>query len=168
MRARELLLDTLSTCGVGLLLDTMSSLTLPRSFTSLGVTVSIRATAEETGGAYSLIETHAPPGFPGAPMHYHAHMTESFYVLEGELAVTVDGASRTVRPGEVAFVAAGARHAFRNASEGYVRFLTIATPGGHDKFFFELAEWMEREPEWPPKDRAKLVEFGLRHDTFYV
>src|SRR5262249_29791108 len=54
----------------------------------LGVTHLYKATAEETGGAFSLWEAIVPPG-TGAPPHRHDHEDESFYVLSGELVVEV-------------------------------------------------------------------------------
>jgi mannose-6-phosphate isomerase-like protein (cupin superfamily) len=137
------------------------------TFSALGVTTVIRATAEETGGAFSLIEMTIPAGFPGAPPHRHGKMSESFYVLEGTLTVTRATAEVDITAGNFVYIAPGTRHAFRNTSSNDVRFLLMATPGGHEQFFRELYAWMSVEPQWPPHDRQKLVEFGLKHDTVY-
>jgi quercetin dioxygenase-like cupin family protein len=160
-------------------LDTMSSITggemqataneTPwRETTLMGVTIRIKADAQETNGAFSLIEMVAPPFFPGAPAHYHREMSESFFVIEGSLEVTLDGKVRSLGAGEFAIAQKGTMHAFRNATDQPVHFLFWAIPGGHDRFFVELVEWMRREPEWPPRDAQKLAAFGLRHDTYYA
>ena len=39
---------------------------------------------------------------------------------------------------------------------------------GHDRYYFELVDWMYLEPVWPPHDREALIAFGRRHDTIYV
>ena len=41
--------------------------------------MSVKATADETGGAFSLLEADEPAGF-GPPMHIHRDAAEAFYV----------------------------------------------------------------------------------------
>ena len=48
---------------------------------------SLKATAEQTGGRFSLIEEVAPRG-EGTPLHVHREDDETFYVLEGSLRST--------------------------------------------------------------------------------
>jgi quercetin dioxygenase-like cupin family protein len=50
---------------------------------------SLKATAEQTGGRFSLIEEVAPRG-EGTPLHVHREDDETFYVLEGELTFYLD------------------------------------------------------------------------------
>ena len=50
----------------------------------------MKATAETTGGAFSMSESVAPPGVRGR-RRAHGHTTDTFYVLEGTLRVTVGG-----------------------------------------------------------------------------
>jgi quercetin dioxygenase-like cupin family protein len=69
------------------------------------------------------------PHTDGAGPHLHRAHVDSFYVLEGELEVTLDGDTRQLRPGELATVPPKTVHAFRNASGGRVRFLNLHTPG---------------------------------------
>jgi len=48
----------------------------------MGATMSYKATADDTGGAYSLaIETTPPHG--GLPLHVHHREDEAMYILEG-------------------------------------------------------------------------------------
>lgn len=49
----------------------------------------MKATAGTTGGAFSMSEATFPAGMAGPPPHAHAHTTDTFYVLEGTLRVTV-------------------------------------------------------------------------------
>ena len=42
----------------------------------------VKATAAETAGAFTLIETVNPPD-AGPPLHLHRDVDEVFYVLEG-------------------------------------------------------------------------------------
>jgi mannose-6-phosphate isomerase-like protein (cupin superfamily) len=149
-------------------MSTPALATPTRTLQSFGSLIHIHATADDSAGGFSMIEMVLPPKFPGAPTHYHKRMTETFYVLQGALDATIDNGNRMIYPGECAVIKPGMRHSFRNSSSQTLRFLLIATPGGHDRFFSELIEWMDREPQWPPRDKKALIEFGLRHDTYYL
>ncbi|HYW26367.1 MAG TPA: cupin domain-containing protein [Terriglobales bacterium] len=51
---------------------------------------------------------------PGAQVHPHRHENEEVWnVVEGELEMTVDGATTVLRPGEAAVVPADVEHAAR-------------------------------------------------------
>jgi hypothetical protein len=49
----------------------------------LGTLVVMKATGEQTGGAFGLIDNLMPGGF-ASPYHMHGNEDESFYVGEGE------------------------------------------------------------------------------------
>ena len=53
-------------------------------------TMVVKATADDTGSAFSLLEATEPPGF-GPPVHIHHDAAEAFYVLEGEYIVFLEG-----------------------------------------------------------------------------
>jgi mannose-6-phosphate isomerase-like protein (cupin superfamily) len=95
----------------------------------LGVTHIYKATATETGGAFSLWEAVVPPG-AGAPPHAHSRKDESFYVLSGELLVELEGetAPRRVGPGAFFFGARGRCHGFRNVGDEPARLPILSTP----------------------------------------
>jgi quercetin dioxygenase-like cupin family protein len=93
-------------------------------------------------------------------------MTESFYILEGRIEVLRDREGIHARRGDFILIPPGTIHAYRNTTDQQARFLVLAP--GHDRFFFELVDWMHREPVWPPTDRQALIAFGRRHDTIYV
>jgi quercetin dioxygenase-like cupin family protein len=55
----------------------------------------------------------------GASIHEHSHPQEEVYeVIEGELEVTIDGASQIARPGVVAIVPGNARHSVKALTDG--------------------------------------------------
>ena len=70
-----------------------------------------KASTVETAGAYSLTE-HLVTAASNPPMHVQKDEDEAFYVLEGEIRFTVDGACVVATPGTFAFVARGAAHTF--------------------------------------------------------
>jgi len=51
-----------------------------------GTLATFKATAEQTGGRFSLVEQVAPRGM-ATPLHVHWEDDESFYVMEGEITV---------------------------------------------------------------------------------
>jgi quercetin dioxygenase-like cupin family protein len=72
-------------------------------------------------------------GYEGPDPHTHADHTDSFYVVEGELELTLG--DETFRAGPGAFVAAppGVLHGFKvPAGSSRVRFLNIHAPGGFE------------------------------------
>lgn len=70
--------------------------------------------------------------FDGPSPHRHDDHTDSFYVLEGELELYVEG--EWIRGGPGTFVAAppGVEHGFTKRDEGTVRFLNVHAPGGFE------------------------------------
>ena len=54
----------------------------------LGTLVIMKATGEQTGGAFGLIDNLMPGGF-ASPYHMHRNEDESFYVVEGEMTFYV-------------------------------------------------------------------------------
>ncbi len=57
----------------------------------------------------------------GASIREHYHPQEEIYeVVEGELEITVDGVSETVRRGVVAIIPSSARHSVRALTDGQV------------------------------------------------
>jgi len=50
--------------------------------------MSVKATAEDTGQAFTLLEADEPPGF-GPPMHIHHDAAEAFYVVAGDYIILV-------------------------------------------------------------------------------
>lgn len=100
--------------------------------------LTFKATTEQTGGAFSLFEMHAPKGKASA-LHVHLNEDETFYVLEGELLIQVDGENHTAGPGSVAFLPRDIPHAFVVTSDT-ARFLVLMNPGDGEGFFREAAD----------------------------
>jgi quercetin dioxygenase-like cupin family protein/ketosteroid isomerase-like protein len=66
--------------------------------------------------------------FDGPGLHRHDAEVDSFYVLEGELELTVEDSIRPAVPGTLAAVPRGVRHAFAHRVSGGVRFLNVHAP----------------------------------------
>lgn len=61
-----------------------------RSIDLGGFRMSVKATDDQTNGAFTLPEAQEPAGF-GPPLHIHRDAAEAFYVLEGEYIICLDG-----------------------------------------------------------------------------
>jgi quercetin dioxygenase-like cupin family protein len=103
-------------------------------------TAVMKATAETTGGAFSMSEGTFPAGMAGPPPHAHNHTTDTFYVLEGTLHLTVDGREIDAPAASYILVPPGVVHTFANTSDEPVRFLNINAPGGWENYLRGLAE----------------------------
>jgi quercetin dioxygenase-like cupin family protein len=115
----------------------------------VGDTYTILVTGEETGGKYTLIDMHVPPG-GGPPPHRH-DFEEMFSVLEGEVEVTFRDEHLVARTGETINVPANAPHAFHNAAARPARILCMCTPPGQEVFFAKVGVPVATRAEAPPK-----------------
>ena len=53
-----------------------------------GFSMVVKASGDETQGAFSLLQADEPPGF-GPPMHIHHNAAEAFFVVSGEYRIFV-------------------------------------------------------------------------------
>ncbi len=99
----------------------------------------VLASAADTSGAFSLLQTqHEPPDF-GPPMHIHHDAAETFYVLEGEYQMYLEDRQELCPPGTLVHVPRGVAHTFKVVSEGPGKKLNLFTPAAMQGFFEELA-----------------------------
>jgi quercetin dioxygenase-like cupin family protein len=68
--------------------------------------------------------------FDGPDLHHHDHQVDSFYVLEGELEVTVEDTVHPASPGTLASIPRGVRHTFAHRRAGRSRVLNVHAPDG--------------------------------------
>src|SRR5688572_29240535 len=99
-----------------------------RALWFLGGLVVWKAVGSDTGGRYELVEQVGPEGY-AAPLHTHARETEGFYVVEGELTMTIGEVTFRAAPGAFGYVPSGVAHSFRVESPT-AKFLTFITPPG--------------------------------------
>ena len=122
-----------------------------------GDTVVIRATAADTGGAYTMIEAIASPG-NGPPPHLHKNEDETLYVLDGDFEIlNGDKGLLKAKRGAVAFVPKGTVHRFRCTGDRTGRLLLVYTPGGIEGFFRESGRPATGDGPAPPLDSEEIV-----------
>jgi quercetin dioxygenase-like cupin family protein len=75
-----------------------------------------------------------PPGKPNEKpqYHYHAHRESLIQILSGDVTEMVEGKAVRLKPGDVIYIAPGAKHAMLNNSTTeevkYMEFFTPITP----------------------------------------
>jgi quercetin dioxygenase-like cupin family protein len=131
----------------------------------LGFLVTVKASAETTGGRVAVIE-HLAPGGAGSPLHVHRREDEWFYILEGELTFWVGGTVIDAPAGSVVYGPRDVPHTFTVASP-QARFLLVAEPAGFETFVRTLAEPAASRtlppPAEAPPDFDRLAAIAAEH-----
>jgi mannose-6-phosphate isomerase-like protein (cupin superfamily) len=104
----------------------------------VGDTYTILVSGRDTGGRYTLIDMHVPPG-GGPPPHRH-DFEELFSVLEGEIEATFRGEKLRLGAGETINIPANAPHSFTNPGPVAARLLCMCTPAGQEEFFLKVGQ----------------------------
>jgi mannose-6-phosphate isomerase-like protein (cupin superfamily) len=128
------------------------------SFTMLGTTMRLIATAAGTEGRFTVFEQVTLAGW-GPPRHIHSREDEVVYILEGTYEISLGEERRTASAGACAILPRGVAHGFRNVGSTPGRLLCVIVPGGLEEYFLAVARCS------PPPGPAQLVElarpFGL-------
>src|SRR5688572_21124012 len=104
------------------------------------------ATGATTAGEFGLYRWEMAAGAGGPGAHFHRSISESFYILGGQVRLFdgsqwVDG-----NEGDFLFVPKGGIHAFRNDSGAPASMLILFTPGAPREEYFEtLADAARRD-----------------------
>ena len=109
-----------------------------RTVSLVGDVYRFLATGEDTNSKYTLIEALVSPG-GGPPPHVHSREEEGFYILEGEIAFTIDGKRVVATPGMFANMPVGTPHSFKNETNRPAKMLATVAPAGLEKMFMEIA-----------------------------
>ncbi len=106
---------------------------------AMGVLVTVKVNAEDSGGAYSVFEDMIPPGAGPVP-HTHTKEDETIYVLEGELRAWLGGKQYDMKTGDFVHMPRGVQHYFKNVSDEPTRLLLSYTPGGFEQWFLDVGK----------------------------
>ena len=103
---------------------------------SLGALVSIKATSEQTGGAFNLFEVSCPPDY-ATPLLIHYSEDVAVYLLEGAITFFWGNEKREAVPGSFFYQPRGTPHGFRVGCVAPARVLYMTVPAGFDRFVVE-------------------------------
>ncbi len=126
------------------------------------------AAAAETGGDYIALEALVPPD-GGPPLHIHHDQVETFYILEGEMEITVGGQTHQAKAGDFVHVSRGTPHRFFNRSRATTKMVFTFVPAGDIEEFFResFKETTDRHAPTEPLTDAfiqRMLESADRHD----
>ena len=122
-----------------------------------GDTYRMLVDGRHTGGLFTMIGIRVLPG-GGPPPHIHRREDETFYVIEGELQLWVDGKTIDAPAGTCVFAPRGIPHRFTNASSQPTRFLVIASPSGFEDFLLSFATPIASMESTPTPVTSELIQ----------
>jgi quercetin dioxygenase-like cupin family protein len=108
-----------------------------RTIAVVGDVYRFLATGKETNGKYAMWEAIVPPG-GGPPPHVHSREEEGFYILEGEVTLSVGSERIVATPGMFVNLPVGSLHSFKNETDRPARMLISVAPAGLEQMFFEV------------------------------
>lgn len=103
----------------------------------LGSLATIKASSEQTGGQFALIEIEENE--TETPLHVHHREDEAFWVIAGDIQFEVGGKTIEAGPGSYLFGPRGVPHRYR-VRKGPARMLFLLTPGGFENLLRATSE----------------------------
>jgi quercetin dioxygenase-like cupin family protein len=100
--------------------------------TAPGRTYNWLLTSEQSGGSIAIHRMTLEPGFVAAD-HHHPAEEEFFFVLEGELEITIGNTTRIAGPGTFGYAPPHSTHAFKTHGDKPCKVLHWNSPGGHER-----------------------------------
>lgn len=131
--------------------------------------MTLKATADTTGGAYGLLESWIPAG-SSPPLHVHHREDEAFFVIEGHVWFRCGEHDLHAGPGSYVFLPRDVPHTFVVEGDETAHLLTMLSPGGGERFFIDGG----RTPEGPglpppgPVDIESLKRVSARYGSEIV
>jgi len=144
---------------------------LDRSVWYSGWLMTFLATAEDTQGQFALIEAVGRKGNV-PPRHIHHREEETFYVLEGEMTVSVGDRTMKATPGTMVCLPRDVAHSFAIESD-QLRMLILLTPAGLDGWFKEFsvpapAMMLPPPAEVPYSEIERMLDISPRYGLEFV
>lgn len=127
-----------------------------------GTTVHYLATGATTNGLFGLYRWSMGPEAGSADPHFHRTFAESFYILDGTVAVFDGREWLDCGPGDFVHVPPGGLHGFQNRSGAPASMLIHFAPGAPREPYFEALDGLAG---MSPQDRARFFD---QHDNLYV
>jgi mannose-6-phosphate isomerase-like protein (cupin superfamily) len=129
--------------------------------------LTLKASAEQTGGSIGFLEGTTPPGF-GPPRHIHHHSDELFYVLAGEFQFLLGEWLVNAGPGSFVFVPRGTVHAPKVVGSEPGRALVAFVPGGEERAFDDLAALAAAAGNGQAPDMEQLQALARKYGSEFV
>lgn len=127
-----------------------------------GTAIHYLATGDSTDGQFGLYRWEMGAGPGGPDPHFHRTISESFYILEGSVAIYNGDKWIDTEPGDWVHVPPGGIHGFKNTSGVPAKMLIHFSPGAPRE------EYFEQVPDMRGKSEDERAAFFTNHDTYWV
>jgi len=104
-----------------------------------GTSAVIKATTEQTGGAFNLFDITCPSGF-ATSLQIHYSEDVAIYILEGALTFFWGSEKKEAADGSYFYQPRGIPHGFRVEGDIPARILYMTFPAGMDRFVIEQGQ----------------------------
>jgi len=116
---------------------------------------------DDTDGTMVQFEMIVPPNVKVPAPHFHVHVDETLYILEGTITQLVGTETRELGPGDSCFIKRGVVHGFNNLGDKPVRALCTLSPASiGPSYFREIADVLNAGG---PPDIQKVLGIMKKH-----
>lgn len=126
----------------------------------IGALAEIKASAEDTAGQLCIVEVTEAPGAE-APLHVHHREDEGFWILDGEVTLTVGEETIEAAAGDFAWAPRDIPHGYTVGPNG-CRMLFLCTPAGFENLVREMSVPAGQRTLPPPSDEEPDFELIAR------
>ena len=132
-----------------------------KSFAVFGEPVEILIASETTSGRSATMTQSSPAG-GGPPPHSHQNEDETFFVLDGEYEVLLNGVSHKLLAGDAIHATRGSIHTFRNVGGHVGKMLIHIVPGGLENYLEQISYFSV------PEGMPQVLEISKRYGIAFV
>lgn len=112
---------------------------------------------QQTGGAFSSVDTVLKNGYLGAPPHLHQELDEIMYVIDGTVTVMVGDEVVEVKAGAWHFRPRKIMHCFWNTCGKDAHVIDMFLPGGFEDYLYEICAVYKRTGMIQPQEVEKFI-----------
>jgi mannose-6-phosphate isomerase-like protein (cupin superfamily) len=128
-----------------------------------GALLVTKASADQTGGAFALLDQTVPGGY-APPRHIHREEDEAWYLLNGTVTFYCGSRTLAAGPGSFVFLPQGVEHTFKVGEDG-ARMLTVTVPASFASIVAAAGEPAPQltPPPPGPVDPERLAEVAAQY-----
>src|SRR5271154_588498 len=132
-----------------------------KSFAVFGEPVEILIASDSTAGNSATMTQVSPPG-GGPPPHSHQNEDETYFVLDGEYEVVLNGVAHNLLPGDAIHARRRSIHTFRNVGGKMGKMLIHIVPGGLENYLEQISHFSV------PEGMPQVLEISKRYGVTFV
>ena len=130
-----------------------------------GTAVRYLATGASTHGQFGLYRWDMGPQSSGPGAHFHRTISESFFILSGEVRLFNGERWIHATAGDFLYVPEGGVHGFHNESGAPASMLILFAPGAPREAYFQALAEIAAGRQLSAEERTEL---NLRHDSYFL